>query len=50
LAPDVSRPDVTAVVALSRLVGESTYLPTGEGWLYLATVMGLRAQEVASWF
>jgi transposase InsO family protein len=30
-----------------EFVGDITYLPTGEGWLYLATVINLHTREVA---
>jgi putative transposase len=32
-----------------RLVGEITYLKTGEGWLYLATVIDLATRMVVGW-
>lgn len=34
-APDLIRRDFTAVMPGIRLVGDITYLPTSEGWLYL---------------
>ena len=30
-------------------VGDSTYLPTGEGWLYLAVVLDLCSRAVVGW-
>ncbi|WP_333482033.1 hypothetical protein [Arthrobacter sp. B2a2-09] len=33
--------DFTADTADSRLMGDITYLRTGKGWLYLATVIAL---------
>jgi transposase InsO family protein len=33
----------------SRLVGDITYLRTGEGWLYLATVIDLSTRMVVGW-
>ncbi|MGH9395139.1 MAG: IS3 family transposase [Terriglobales bacterium] len=33
----------------SRLVGDITYLRTGEGWLYLATVIDLTSRMVVGW-
>ncbi|MGI5238897.1 IS3 family transposase [Dactylosporangium sp. CA-139066] len=41
----VSR-DFTAPAPGQRLVGDITYLPTGEGWLYLATTIDLFNREV----
>jgi transposase InsO family protein len=32
-----------------RLVGDITYLKTGEGWLYLATVIDLATRMVVGW-
>jgi putative transposase len=32
-----------------RLVGDITYLKTGEGWLYLATVIDLATRMVIGW-
>src|SRR4051812_35510346 len=33
----------------TRLVGDITYLKTGEGWLYLATVIDLATRMVIGW-
>ena len=38
-SPDLIGRDFTAVTPGTRLVGDITYLKTGEGWLYLATVI-----------
>ena len=32
-----------------RFVGDVTYIPTWEGWLYLATVIDLHTREVTGW-
>ena len=48
-APDLIRRDFTAVMPGIRLVGDITYLPTSEGWLYLATVIDLCTREVVGW-
>lgn len=45
-APDLIGRDFTAIAPGQRLVGDITYLPTGEGWLYLATVIDLYNREV----
>jgi transposase InsO family protein len=45
-APDLIGRDFTAAAPGQRLVGDITYLPTGEGWLYLATVIDLHTREV----
>lgn len=45
-APDLIRRDFTAEAPGQRLVGDITYLPTQEGWLYLATTIDLYNREV----
>jgi transposase InsO family protein len=45
-APDLIGRDFTAPAPGQRLVGDITYLPTAEGWLYLATVIDLFNKEV----
>lgn len=44
--PDLVGRDFTAVAPGQRLVGDITYLPTQDGWLYLATVIDLHTREV----
>ena len=39
--PDLIQRNFTSAVPTTRLVGDITYLKTGEGWLYLATVIDL---------
>lgn len=41
--------DFTAAAPGQRLVGDITYLRTGEGWLYLATVIDLATRMVTGW-
>jgi transposase InsO family protein len=48
-APDLILRDFTAPMPGLRLVGHITYLPTAEGWLYLATVIDLCTREVVGW-
>lgn len=45
-APDLIGRDFTATAPGQRLVGDITYLPTQEGWLYLATTIDLFNREV----
>lgn len=45
-APDLIGRDFTAPAPGQRLVGDITYLPTAEGWLYLATTIDLFNREV----
>ena len=48
-APDLLGRDFTASAPGQRLVGDITYLRTGEGWLYLATVIDLATRMVVGW-
>jgi transposase InsO family protein len=45
-APDLVGRDFTAYEPGRKLVGDITYLPTVEGWWYLATVIDLATREV----
>jgi transposase InsO family protein len=45
-APDLIGRDFTAAAPGQPFVGDITYLPTEEGWLYLATVIDLHNREV----
>ena len=47
--PDLIGRDFTATAPGRRLVGDITYLKTGEGWLYLATVIDLATRMVVGW-
>lgn len=44
--PDLVGRDFTAPKPGLKLVGDITYIPTGEGWLYLATVLDCCTKEV----
>jgi len=48
-APDLIGRDFTATRPGTRLVGDITYLPTGEGWLYLACWLDLATREVVGY-
>ena len=48
-APDLIGREFTAAAPGQRLVGDITYLRTGEGWLYLATVIDLCTRMVVGW-
>ena len=41
--------DLTGPVPTYKLAGDITYLRTGQGWLFLATVVDLNARMVAGW-
>ncbi len=47
--PDVVRRDFTATAPGQKMVGDITYIPTWEGWLYLATVIDCHTKEVVGW-
>jgi transposase InsO family protein len=47
--PDLVRRDFRPPVATTVLVGDVTYLRTGQGWLYLATVICLTTRMVVGW-
>lgn len=44
--PDLVGRDFTAAAPGEKLVGDITYINTGEGWLYLATVLDCCTKEV----
>jgi transposase InsO family protein len=48
-SPDLIAGRFTATAPATRLVGDITYLRTGEGWLYLATVIDLATRMVVGW-
>jgi transposase InsO family protein len=48
-APDLLERNFTATEPGQRLVSDITYLRTGEGWLYLATVIDLATRMVVGW-
>jgi transposase InsO family protein len=50
-SPDLIGRDFDPVSGMpgARLVGDITYLRTGEGWLYLATVIDLATRMVVGW-
>jgi transposase InsO family protein len=48
-SPDRLERDFAASGPGQRLVGDITYLKTGEGWLYLATVIDLATRMVVGW-
>ena len=48
-SPDRLERDFDAPGPGQRLVGDISYLKTGEGWLYLATVIDLATRMVVGW-
>lgn len=47
--PDRLERDFTAEASNQKWVSDITYVPTGEGWLYLATVVDLHSRRVVGW-
>lgn len=47
--PDLVCRDFTAEAPGQKMVGDITYIPTWEGWLYLATVIDCHTKEVVGW-
>src|SRR5258708_7243940 len=47
--PDLVERDFTAGAPGEKMVGDITYLPTWQGWLYLATVIDCHTKEVIGW-
>jgi putative transposase len=47
--PDLVGRDFTAGEPGEKLVGDITYIPTWEGWLYLATVIDCYSKKVIGW-
>lgn len=48
-APNILNQDFYASNANEKYVGDITYIATGEGWLYLATVIDLYSRKVVGW-
>lgn len=46
VVPDLVGRDFTAAAPGEKLVGDITYIPTAQGWLYLATVIDCHTKEV----
>ena len=49
MAPNQLNREFTVDVPDRVYVGDITYLPTGEGWLYLAVVLDLCSRAVVGW-
>ncbi|PZR91541.1 MAG: IS3 family transposase [Candidatus Nephthysia bennettiae] len=47
--PDLLEQDFTAVAPGQKMVGDITYIPTWEGWLYLATVIDCYTKMVVGY-
>ena len=47
--PDLVRRDFTAGEPGQKMVGDITYIPTWQGWLYLATVIDCATRKIVGW-
>ena len=47
--PDLVRRDFSAETPGAKVVGDITYIPTWEGWLYLATAIDCATRKVIGW-
>lgn len=47
--PDLVGRDFTAAAPGSKLVGDITYIPTWQGWLYVATVIDCYSKRIIGW-
>jgi putative transposase len=47
--PDLVERDFTADAPGTKMVGDITYIPTWEGWLFLATVLDCHTKGVVGW-
>jgi putative transposase len=47
--PDLVNRDFTADAPGQKMVGDITYIPTWEGWIYLATVIDCHTKAVIGW-
>jgi transposase InsO family protein len=47
--PDLVGRDFTATAPGQKMVGDITYIPTWEGWLYLATVIDCHTKAIVGW-
>jgi len=49
IAPNVLERDFTATAPDQKWLADLTYIPTAEGWLYLALVLDLYARKIVGW-
>jgi putative transposase len=47
--PDLVNRDFTAEMPGQKMVGDITYIPTWEGWVYLATVIDCATRKIVGW-
>ena len=49
IAPNLLNRDFYASNPDEKYVGDIAYIPTSEGWLYLATVIDLYSRKIVGW-
>ena len=49
IAQNILNRDFYAYKVDEKYVGDITYIPTSEGWLYLATVIDLYSRKIVGW-
>jgi len=49
IAPNLLQREFSAASLNQAYVGDITYIPTQEGWLYLAVVIDLFSRQVVGW-
>ncbi len=49
VAPNLLNRQFTASAPNQKWVGDITYIPTGEGWLYFATILDLYSRRIVGW-
>ena len=49
IAPNLLKQQFSAASPNTVWLGDITYLPTGEGWLYLAAVLDLATRKIVGW-
>lgn len=49
IAPNILNRDFYASSPDEKYVGDITYIPTSQGWLYLATVIDLYSRKIVGW-
>ena len=49
IAPNLLNQDFQAAQPNQKWVGDVTYIPTAQGWLYLAVLLDLYSRQVVGW-
>ena len=49
ISPNILNRNFSSFLPDTKYVGDITYIPTNEGWLYLATVIDLYSRKIVGW-